>query len=37
VPPVPAGRYRATLGTLIGEKVTPLGEAQAFQVFVIPQ
>ena len=25
VPPVPAGRYRATLGTLVGDKVTPIG------------
>ncbi|MGE5200258.1 MAG: VPS10 domain-containing protein [Rhodospirillaceae bacterium] len=37
VPPVPAGRYRATLGTLVGDKVTPIGEPQAFQVTVIPQ
>jgi len=37
VPPVPAGRYRATLGALVGDKVTPVGPAQAFQVFVIPQ
>ena len=37
VPPVPAGRYRATLGTLAGDKVTPIGAPQSFQVFVIPQ
>jgi len=37
VPPVPAGRYRATLGTLAGDKVTPIGVPQSFQVFVIPQ
>jgi hypothetical protein len=37
VPPVPAGRYRATLGALVGDKVTPIGSAQSFQVFVIPQ
>ncbi len=36
-PPVAAGRYRATLGTLVGDKVTPIGDPQAFQVFVIPQ
>ena len=36
-PPVAAGRYRATLGTLVGDKVTPIGEPQAFHVFVIPQ
>ena len=32
-----AGRYRATLGTLVGDKVTPIGAPQSFQVFVIPQ
>jgi len=37
VPPVAAGRYRATLGNLVGDKVTPIGTAQSFQVFVIPQ
>jgi hypothetical protein len=37
VPPVPAGRYRATLGTLVGDKVTPIGAPQSFQVSVIPQ
>jgi hypothetical protein len=37
VPPVAAGRYRATLGSLVGDKVTPIGAAQSFQVFVIPQ
>ena len=37
VPPVAAGRYRATLGTLVGDKVTPIGAPQSFQVFVVPQ
>ena len=36
-PPVAAGRYRAALGTLVADKVTPIGGPQAFQVFVIPQ
>jgi hypothetical protein len=36
-PPVPAGRYRAALGSLVGDKVTPVGSPQSFQVFVIPQ
>ena len=35
--PVAAGRYRATLGTLVGDKVTPIGEPRAFHVFVVPQ
>jgi hypothetical protein len=37
VPPVAAGRYRATLGTLVGDKVTPIGGPQPFQVYVVPQ
>jgi len=37
VPPVAAGRYRAALGNLVGDKVTPIGAPQSFQVFVIPQ
>jgi hypothetical protein len=37
VPPVAAGRYRATLGTLVGDKVTPIGGPQSFQVWVVPQ
>jgi photosystem II stability/assembly factor-like uncharacterized protein len=31
-PPVEAGRYRATLGTLAGETFTPIGEPQTFMV-----
>jgi photosystem II stability/assembly factor-like uncharacterized protein len=31
-PVAPAGRYRATLGKLAGDVVTPLGEPQTFQV-----
>jgi hypothetical protein len=31
-PPVPAGRYRAAIGKLDGDKFTPIGESQAFQV-----
>jgi photosystem II stability/assembly factor-like uncharacterized protein len=37
VPAVPAGRYRATLGTLVGDKVTAIGPAQSFFVVTIPQ
>jgi hypothetical protein len=36
-PPVPAGRYTATLGKLVGEKVTPLGPAQSFYVVAVRQ
>ncbi|MCX6552185.1 MAG: glycosyl hydrolase, partial [Acidobacteria bacterium] len=36
-PPVAAGRYRATIGTLAGDKVTPIGPTQTFSVVVIPQ
>jgi hypothetical protein len=35
--PVAAGRYRAQLGTLAGDKVTPIGPIQTFSVTVIPQ
>jgi photosystem II stability/assembly factor-like uncharacterized protein len=31
-PPVAAGRYRATIGRLEGDKVTPIGEGQTFLV-----
>jgi len=31
-PPATAGRYRATLGKLIGDTVTPIGQPQAFVV-----
>lgn len=31
-PPVPPGRYRAAVGKLDGDKFTPIGDAQAFQV-----
>jgi hypothetical protein len=34
---VPAGRYQAVLGKLVGDKVTPVGPAQAFLVVQIPQ
>jgi photosystem II stability/assembly factor-like uncharacterized protein len=37
VPPVPAGRYRATLGSLAGDQVTPIGQSQSFHVYVVPQ
>ena len=33
-PPAPAGRYRATLGKMSGDTVTPIGQPQAF--FVVP-
>jgi hypothetical protein len=36
-PLVPAGRYRATLGTLVGDKVTAIGRTQTFMVVQIPQ
>ncbi len=31
-PPVPPGRYRATIGTLTGETVKPIGSSQLFNV-----
>lgn len=34
-PPVPPGRYTATLGTLAGETFTPIGEAQTFMVVTL--
>ncbi len=36
-PLVPAGRYRATLGRMVGDIVTPIGEAQPFQVLPLPR
>jgi hypothetical protein len=37
VPLVPAGRYRAVLGKLVGEQVTPIGPPQTFLVVPIEQ
>jgi hypothetical protein len=37
VPMVPAGRYQAVLGKMVGDKVTPIGPAQTFYVVQIPQ
>jgi hypothetical protein len=37
VPAVPAGRYRATIGTLVGDKVTAIGPPRSFLVTAIPQ
>ncbi len=34
---VPAGRYTATLGKVVGDKVTPIGLSQSFRVVTIPQ
>jgi hypothetical protein len=34
---VPAGRYTATLGKMVGDKVTPVGPAQVFRVVTIQQ
>jgi hypothetical protein len=36
-PLVTPGRYRATLGKLVGDTVTPLGTSQSFTVVQIPQ
>jgi hypothetical protein len=36
-PLVPAGRYRATLGKLVGETITPIGPGQSFSVVQIAQ
>ncbi len=36
-PLVPAGRYTATLGRLVGDKVTAIGSSQSFRVVTIPQ
>jgi len=33
----PAGRYTATLGKMVGDKVTAIGPAQSFRVVTIPQ
>jgi hypothetical protein len=35
--PVAPGRYRATLGRLVGDVVTPIGEPQSFQVLPLPR
>jgi hypothetical protein len=34
---VPAGRYQAVIATMVGDKVTPIGQPQSFFVVVIPQ
>jgi hypothetical protein len=34
---VPAGRYRATLGRMVGDIVTPIGEPQSFQLLPLPR
>jgi Zn-dependent M28 family amino/carboxypeptidase len=36
-PLVPAGRYTATIGKLVGDKVTAIGPSQSFRVVTIPQ
>jgi hypothetical protein len=36
-PVVSAGRYTATLGKLVGGKVTAIGPTQTFRVVTIPQ
>jgi photosystem II stability/assembly factor-like uncharacterized protein len=36
-PAAPAGRYRATIGKMVGDVVTPIGEAQSFQVVPLPR
>jgi photosystem II stability/assembly factor-like uncharacterized protein len=36
-PPVPAGRYRATIARVTGETVTPVGETQTFNVIPLPR
>ena len=36
-PQVPPGRYRATLATVAGETVTPVGEPQMFSVVLLPR
>ena len=36
VPPVPSGWYTAQLGRLDGDKVTPVGRVQRFQVLPLP-
>jgi len=37
VPAVAAGRYRATIGTLVGDKITAIGPPRSFLVTAIPQ
>jgi len=34
--PVPAGRYHAVLGKMVGDTVTPIGPAQTFLVSLLP-
>jgi photosystem II stability/assembly factor-like uncharacterized protein len=34
---VPAGRYVATLGKVVGDKLIPIGSSQSFRVVTIPQ
>jgi photosystem II stability/assembly factor-like uncharacterized protein len=36
-PPVPAGRYRASIGWLDGDTFTPAGEPQSFRVIPLPR
>jgi photosystem II stability/assembly factor-like uncharacterized protein len=36
-PPMPAGRYRATVAKVSGETVTPIGQPQAFSVVPLPR
>ena len=36
-PLAPPGRYRATIGKMMGDVVTPIGEPQAFQVMPLPR
>ena len=36
-PAVAAGRYKATLGKLVGDVVTPIGDPQWFQVVPLPR
>jgi photosystem II stability/assembly factor-like uncharacterized protein len=36
-PPVPAGRYTATLGKMAGDKVTSIGPAQSFRIVQVAQ
>jgi photosystem II stability/assembly factor-like uncharacterized protein len=36
-PPVPAGRYTATIGTVTGDTFTPIGRPVSFQVVPLPR
>jgi hypothetical protein len=36
-PPMPAGRYRATIARISGETVTPIGQPQTFMVVPLPR